>query len=438
MYLRTPKRYRPGRRRNLRLFSWRTVFMLLLIPGLALLGWLIWENQDAVRSTVQSEADRIMQVAQTQVAPAPTPTTTPDLAMAQSGCEGAYRAGDLEEAIEQCMILAESNPNDVQLHYRITHMLIITSNFGRDEERIQQAVEFAERTINANPEAPHGWAIRAMALDWAGDYGGALASALHAKALDDQFAPAYAFLGEIYQDLGQYETAWGFLEQANTLDTGGIAVADTFRNQGLWYSNQGYWEDAIQPYQAALQNAPSHTYIAVELANNYIALNEITKAIEVLRGALERNPSDTSVLFALGSAYYRNGEFDRSYEYYRRCLDVDSENIPCLSYLGGLQWSDGDFVTASTNLERAIELGSEDPVDYYQLGHSQMSLGRCDRALPYLQQGYQMVLEDGPEAYVERFVSALRSCGQVPEGAADAAGADGAAETGAAEDAAVQ
>lgn len=417
MYLRTPKRYRPGRRRNLRLFSARTVIILFVIPVLVYGGWLIWENQDTVRTTVQSQTDRFMAEAQTQIAPRPTATSTPDVALAQSGCANAYRAGDLEEAIVQCRILADSNPNDIELHYRVAHMLIITSNFGRDAERIERAREFAERAVNANPEAPHGWAIRAMALDWSGDYGGALASALHAKALDDQFAPTYAFLGEIYQDLGQYEIAMGYLEQALELDTSGIAVADTFRNQGLWYSNQGFWERSLQPYQAALQNAPTHTYIAIELANNYVALDMIDKAIEVLSATRERNPSDTAVLFSLANAYTRNGDFERAYEHYRRCLDVDPDDVPCLSYLGGLQWLDGDYVTASMTLERAINLGSRDPDDFYQLGHSHSSLGRCDLAIPYLEQGYQIVFEQQDQNRIQRFNTALRACGRVPSSA---------------------
>lgn len=420
MYLRTPKRYRPGRRRrNLRLFSWRTVAMLLLIPGLGALGWLIWTHQDTVRTTVQSESDRLFQVAQTQVAPAPTPTTTPDLGVAETSCDNAYRAGDLEEAIKQCRVLASSHPNDVDLYYRITHMLIITSNFGSDQSRIDEALEFAGRAINADPEAPHGWAIQAMAQDWAGDYGSALASALHAKALNPQFAPTYAFLGEIYQDLDQYEISMGYLEQALDLDTSGLAVADTFRNQGLWYSNQGDWESALLPYEQALQNAPTHTYIAIELAYQHIALSNITQALEVLRGALERNPSDTSILFELARAYWRDGNLDSAYEYFNRCLNVEPDNVPCLSYLGGLQHSDADYVAASVNLERAIELGSTDPDDYYQLGHSQSSLGRCDLARPYLQQGYQMVLDSGSDSDIQKFANALRSCGQVPSGAAE-------------------
>ncbi len=411
MYLRTPKRYRPGRKRHLRLFSGRALVQLLLIVVLARVGWLIWEQRERVRTSVLPELENLAEAVQTQVAPAPTPTATPDVVTAEIECTNAYRQGDLEQAIRHCTVLAEAHPNDVALHYQVAHTLVITSNFGQDTDRLSQALAFAEKTINANPLAPHGWAIRARALDWKGAYGEALASALHARALDETYAPTYAFLGEIYIDMGQYDTARSYLDQALELDTAGVAVADTFRNLGLLYSNQGRWEEAVQPYQAALQNAPNQPYIAVELANNYVALGELDQAIQVLVATLERNPRDTSVLFSLGSAHTRNGNVERAYEYYRRCLDVDPENVPCLSYLGGLQWSDGDFVTAAVNLERAISLGSTDPDDYYQLGHSHASLGRCDLAVPFLQQGYQLVLERNDVRRQASFANALQSCG---------------------------
>lgn len=411
MYLRTPKRYRPGRQRHLRLVSGRAIFRLFMIVFLAGAGWLIWQNRERLRTSVVPELEGLVVAVQTQVAPAPTPTATPDAVSAQVECLNAYRQGDLETAIKQCMVLAEINPNDVALHYQIAHTLTITSNFGRNTARMEQALAFAERTINANPMAPDGWAIRARALDWIGRYGEALASALHARALDDTYAPTYAFLGEIYLDLGKYDLAQSNLERALELDTQGVAIADAFRNLGLFYSNQGRWDEALQPYLAALQNAPNQAYIAVELANNYIALGEIDQAIAVLAPLAERNPRDTTVLFSLGNAHTRNGDFDRAFEYYRRCLDIDPDNVPCLSYLGGLQWSDGDFVTAAVNLERAISLGSRDPDDFYQLGHAQAALGRCDLAIPYLQQGYQIVLERNDARRQASFVAALQSCG---------------------------
>jgi tetratricopeptide (TPR) repeat protein len=410
MYLRTPKRYR-RQRRQLRLFSGRTLFLLAVIPAVVYVGWLIWDNQATVRSSVLPEIEGFAESVQTQVAPRPTATPTPNLGAAQSGCASAYQQGHMTEAIQQCSVLAEGNPNDVGLHYRVAQMLIITSNFGRNNARMKQALEFSEKTINADPEAPDGWSIRAMALDWSGDAHGALASALHAKALDDQFAPTYAVLGEVYHDLGKNEVALHYLDQALALDTGGIAVAYTFRTRGLVLSNQGLYEDALQPYQAALQNAPNQSYIAIELAWNYIALGEMDRALQLLASALERDPSDTSVLFNLANAHLRNGDAQRAYEYYLRCLEVDVENVPCLSWLGGLQYSQGDYATAVVSLGRAIEFGSDDPDDFYQIGHSYAAMGQCAQALPYFEKGLQIAVEqDNPDDQA-KFISEMRSCG---------------------------
>jgi tetratricopeptide (TPR) repeat protein len=435
MYLRTPKRYRPNRRRRqLRLFSGRTILMLLVIALVAAGGWYIWNHQGQIRSSVLPQLEDLAQNVQTQVAPRPTPTATPDLVVAQAGCTGAYQQGNIEEAIKQCSLLADNSPNDIDMHYQVTRLLIITSNSGHDTARIARALEYAEKTINADPLAPHGWAIRAMALDWSGSYGAALASALHARSLDSSFAPTYAFLGEIYSDLGQTDLAQSYLEQAIKLDTGGLAVADAFRNLGKLYSDQGLWEESIEPYQVALQQAPNDTYIAIELANNYIALEDVDTAIQVLLEAQERNPTNTAVLFALANAYVRNGAREQAFEYYSRCLDINPDNMLCLSYLGGLQWSDGDFVPAIANLQRAIDLGSQDPDDFLQLGRSHIALADCTQAIPYLQQGYQLVVNLEDYDRQARFINALQDCGvlveqQVPDAESAAEPADTAEET---------
>ncbi len=415
MYLRTPKRYRK-QRRQLRLFSGRSVAMLALTAVIAMIGWLIWQNQGRVRSSVLPQIEEVAQAAQTLVAPKPTPTATPDLLAAQTGCSDAFSTGNVPEAIRQCTVLATGEPNNVELHYLITQMLVINSNFGADKARIQQAMDFAEKTINANPEAPHGWAIRAMVLDWSGDVGRALASALQAKWLDESFAPTYAFLGEIYHDLGYDDVALSYLDQALKLDSTGIATAYIFRTRGLIYSSRGEWSEAIEPYETAMEYAPTQSYIVVELANNYAVLDQTDTAIQLLSEALERNPSDTSLLFKLATTYQSNGNVERAYEYYSRCLDVDRNNMLCLSWLGGLQWQDGDFATAMVNLKRAVELGSKDPVDFWQLGHALTALGRCSEAIPFLQQGYQIAAANEDSVNVERIATALQSCGVLTPG----------------------
>ncbi|NDJ78245.1 MAG: tetratricopeptide repeat protein [Chloroflexi bacterium] len=422
MYLRTPKRYRARRRRrHLNLISRRTLLVLLLIPAGIWLAVFIWDNRDSFHDEVSERADALAGDIQTQVASEPTPTATPDLASAQSVCD-AYLQGasvNMEEAIEQCTIMAESRPNDVVLHYHVTHMLVVTSSLGQNEERLVRALEFAERTINADPEAPHGWAIRAMVFDWQGDYSRALASALMARALDENFAPTYAFLAEIYSDLGQAELALSYVEQAIELDTAGLAVSDAFRTEGMIYANQGDRESAVSPYEMALQQAPpGHTYIVVELANTYNALAVNTgdtsyydQSLAMLEAAQEENPWDASVLWVMGYTSLQSGNRERAYEYYQRCLELEPENVSCLSYLGGLYNLDGDIENAIPNLRRAIELGSTDPDDYLELGRAYAAQNQCNLAIPFLEQGYQIALARELVQKQGSFINALQGCG---------------------------
>lgn len=414
MYLRTPKRYRPRQRRRVRLVSWRKLFFLALIPVVVLGAKLLWDNRAPFREMVMEGAEGVAANVQTQVAPDPTPLPTPDLASARAGCDTTQRAmsGNIEDAIKNCKTLAESTPNDAEMYYLVTHMLVTSSNFGSDQERMDEALAFAEKAINAAPESPHGWAIRSMALDWDGQYGKALASALHARALDDQFAPAYVFLAEIYHDLGQNDAALNYLDQAIALDTTGIALADAYRTRGLIFSNQGLYEDAVAPYERALQLAPNRSYIAIELATNYVRLGQHGDAIAILTESLEQNPTDTALLWALGYTNANQGDQDRGFEYYSRCLDVDPDNISCLSYLGGLQFASGNVDAAIANLTRAIDLGSTDPDDFLELGRSHAAQARCDLAVPYLQRGYQIALENEDTSRQERFRAALQSCNQ--------------------------
>ena len=74
MYLRTPKRYQPRRRRSLRLFSGRKLIKVIMIVAIAYGGYLIWQNRVSVRNSVMPEIEGFAESMQTQVAPLPTPT----------------------------------------------------------------------------------------------------------------------------------------------------------------------------------------------------------------------------------------------------------------------------------------------------------------------------------------------------------------------------
>jgi tetratricopeptide (TPR) repeat protein len=424
MQLRVPKQYRRsarGRRRGQRrlLPSRRVLITWFILIGLTYGGYWIVRNPDEARVN----ADNFQKNVQTSIEqnrqeffpsePTPTPDVQDDL------IEGdrAYRVGDLEQAIQAYKIAIKGNPNDVLLHYRLAHTLVITSNFGRDSIRIQEALEVSELAINAAPESPLGWSVRAMALDWSGEYELALASIQRALELDPNSLIAKAHLINIYRNTGNPDlaltTAKAAIEEANARNASSDVIAQIYRNYArlllVGYQDR---ENAIEAYEFAYQSMPNQTYIAIELANSYDTVGESSKAITLLEEVNETNPRDLQILSTLGRLYTNTGD-NRYMNVYTRCVSINPTYAPCASPLGQLYFWSKDYANAISNLKNAVDNGSTDPYDYYLLARSYWNLNQCAEAAPYFNRGYQIIVENGDtdQVSISNFVDAMNICG---------------------------
>src|SRR5690606_15009880 len=205
MYLRTPKRYSRGQRRSI--ISLRWLWLWIITPVVVASGMYLYNNRESYIPQVEGAMSGLLNQAQSSVAtamaPTPLPTENPSTRLASA--DSAWMRGAIEEAVNIYKGLTDAVPNNVGVHYRLTLGLIMS---GKREE----ALEAAERTVTADPYDPNAWAIRAMALDWNGRYGEAVASAQRSLELAGQDnieaqARANAFLAEAYFDLAQYDRA---------------------------------------------------------------------------------------------------------------------------------------------------------------------------------------------------------------------------------------
>lgn len=413
MQLKTPKRYRKQKRRLIG--SWRGFRNLLLIILLGVGAYWIYNNQEQARSGIEDLRGEIQEVGegiQTAVPRQPTPTR--DVTMQQAEANAAYQTGDFGRAIELYTEITDAAPNDVEAHYRLANLLLITSNLGADEAQVARANQVAERTINADPEEPDGWAIKAMALVWANEYGESIAFAERALELDPDYVQAKAFLSQAYWELDRAERAEQVITEAvDYLRSVGAAEPNTialvFRTRGYISERQLDRETAIEAYEIARQAAPTYGFIALEMALSYFGNGQTDQAIALLNSALDSTPRDVSLLYQLGRIYVNVGDSIEAQGIFQRCLDADPDFWQCYSWLGGLQYFDGAYAQAITNLERSIELGSDDISDWLQLGLSHSYLLRCDLAIPVLREGYNLSGENRDRQ--TQFVSALRECG---------------------------
>ena len=417
MQLRSPNRYNKRRRQSSAGTRWLFRLGFLLIIGL--ISYWIAQNPAEAENRLASVVDQINGEYQDKFG-SDEATALLNVDAEYIACENEYLTGNYEEALQPCKAALTGRPNDVNLHFRLAHTLIITSDFSNNQERMNEAITIAYQAINANPESPLGWSILAMALDWSGNQPYALIAAERAQEIDPDFTFNKAVLANIYRNLALFEIAQTTIDEA-VLDiqeggfTDPFVIAQVYRNYGRLFVNLGNAEAAIEPYTLATKAMPDQTYIAIEFANFvYNGSGQYTESIELLETLRASHPHDASVLYPLALAYRRRGEIDKTIEVLTICVNTNADYLPCLSQLGyEYFWSDPpEYTLVIYNLENSTSLGSSDPYDWFMLARSYTKIQRCEDALKPLRQGYQLVQTTSTDFVTEeQFINAGRDCG---------------------------
>ncbi len=409
MHIRTPRRYR-GQRRNL--IASRTILMLIIIGLLAGTGVYMMQNMtilqpmayELIGTAIIKVQDQAMTIA------APTATATPDPRNDLINANNFWERGSVSEALRLYMPMLPSVPNDVDVHYRVALGMIIQGSFN-------EAVEYGEMTVSANPLSSDAWAIRAWALDWeTGHTGEAIASALQAKDLNPKNARAWAYLAEAYFSAGQGKRAFDTADTAINLDPNS---PEAYRARGVlsWFINgdaDSALKDLNQAYELAANSNPALAgLIAVDIAGIEVGNKNITGAVDMLKKVLEVNPDNTQALLQMGVIQMnQNGDPSQGSSFLQRCVDIAPENIDCNYQLGRAQAKiDNQMPAAAESFARAIQLGSKRARHYWWAAQAQISLGNCSKAIEYLEPGYQYAKDENNTELMTAFEEIMPECG---------------------------
>lgn len=421
MQLRVPKKYLPkSQRRRKSVWQRRSFWLLLTTFIIAGLGYTVMQDPITFRAGASNFAANVgNEIGSMRADAFPVqPTATLDVRSDIVACENAYLVGDLEDVITTCSAALRGRPNDVELHFRVAYTLVITSSFGENQARINDALAMAKQTIAANPESPLGWTAMAMALDWNLQHGLALPYAQRALEIDPNNVMAKATLANIYRNLSRPELAKSLLDEA--LGDVGNRGADNESRAQVWRNYARYlasveanYDEALAAYQTARQIMPSHSYITIELARTYSVLGQPQQQIDLLENALLTAPRDVAILSTLALAYFSVGDTTQALDLYSRCLDVNPRYLSCVSPMGWLQYQVNNDYEESRDLLRlaTTELESTDPYDWYLLGRSYYQLGQCQLAGEPLRRSYELFLEfDSPYIAPENYQTAFNAC----------------------------
>lgn len=415
MYLRTPKRYRRGRRRAgvslSRLLIW------IIVPVLIVVGIGVYENRemftDDINRIVEGVADDVSTGIENVNAPPPTatPNPGPELERAQI----AWGRGAVDEAVGIYTSLIDNLPNDISAHFLLSYGLIMAGQFD-------DAYTAAENAITADPFSPHGWTIRAMALNRLERYGEAFASTTHAISLipdepgwEAARARALAFQAEALLNLGLGERALSTAEEAITADP---ESAEAYYARGR--VNQLYNFDvaaARNDYAEAYTLQPNLLYTGIWLARiEWLNFDNADRALELYQTMGETNPSNPQLLAELSIYYYRTGDYSRAAEQAGRCAEVNSEYDTCLWFLGRSLWQLEDYAGALSPLQEAVRLDPQDPYYRYWLAQAHITDpggSGCPAAAQHIQIGIQVGEEQNDTGVVADLEALGSTCGIV-------------------------
>lgn len=279
----------------------------------------------------------------------PTPTATLGAVNFLADAQTAQRNGDYDAALAALARVTALDPSNSDALIELSRLHLIFQDVPRALEEAQRAVELA-------PDNPEALNTLARALDWQGDLEQALDRALDALDIQSDNATTLAVLGEIYTDVGNWETADTYINQALAADPRNVLA---LRNKGYLLERQGSYTDAVAAYQQAVEVAPKRFDLYIEKARQYrVGLEEFDKAIEAYQQAVSVYRSAIT-LDALGDGQYIAGDFLSAVRTLREAVDLDPNYAPAQVHMGMALFSRRNYEDSAAAFETGLPVLGE-------------------------------------------------------------------------------
>lgn len=362
-----------NRRRRRGLWRW----LLLYIVGIAGFLWL-----------VDSQFAQLQNMALSAIGQAPEPTPFAS-ELATEGMS-AYMSGRVTEATRLLERALEQQPTNVDYLYEYGRLLIESS-------RAEEAVEIGQRAIDANPSDPRGYAIRAYAMDLAGDSANAIPVAQAGLQIDQFFAPLYVALSSAYGTIDRYQQALEAGSRAVELDGSDPTARRVY---AFALINVGERDAAIAQLEQAVSLNPTATSPYFELAFQYRAAQRFEEAIATYEAVLAMAPEENVVgraYLRLCQTYWTVRDDAQALGYCDDAIGIAPELEEAYAQRGQVRYSRRNYEGAIEDFEQCVALGSERIECWYLRGLAHYYLGGedCDDAWTILNESLVMISQRG-------------------------------------------
>ena len=151
-------------------------------------------------------------------------------------------------------------------------------------------------------------------------------------------------------------------------------------NTGKNYLDQGQATNAIPPFLAAVQLAPTRPDAHLNLANAYLLAGQSEEALRQAREVLGYDRNSAAAHYVAGCAHLRLRQFEEAVQMLQPARDLDP-TVAAVSYqLGRAHQELGHFEDAIAAYQETVKLEPGHAVANYALSQALMRAGRADEA----------------------------------------------------------
>jgi tetratricopeptide (TPR) repeat protein len=285
--------------------------------------------------------------------------------------------GEISKATESLQKYVSAHPEDASAHYRLGLLLTVSDpdraltellSASQLDPEFDPAVQTLRTALNLaliNNSSSERSVVIGRGLALVNEWRLARINFEEAVRLDEDYAEAWAWLGEANQQVGGEGSEQ--LDRALQLDRGSPTVRGL---RGLYFQRTGNYRAALTEFQAAAALEPENGMWYVSLGETQAKLGDLIRALEAYQKATTFVPEDPGYwrLLAIFCAQNNVNVRDVGVPAAQKAVVLDGDDATSLDVLGWLLTLDARYVEAERFLNRALELDPQNSSVHLHFG----------------------------------------------------------------------
>jgi tetratricopeptide (TPR) repeat protein len=163
---------------------------------------------------------------------------------------------------------------------------------------------------------------------------------------------------------------------------------------GICFYELDRFENAITNFRSSLEINNNDPQVYIYISQCYLALNDVTSAIDILQNGLKNIPDNEGIRANLVKVFINNNFIKEAKEEILKWLEFNEDHLEALSLLIRIYELEEDYEKIIELIENKLEQGNEIQDFYWSAAHAFNKLEMFEKALNYYDKAYNFLQDE--------------------------------------------